>query len=176
MLPGGCGAPSVFRDTCRAVEIIAGNKPVSLLTLIKQLRGGTRAIIRKPGGGGGPCQDKGVSLLGTGFRRVLWGCHEGNGSILSPLKLPSLHPAPPPVALCQSVPSAALGSAEQRAGMGMMGPSHPCDECGRSQPQSRRWRGERGDYGPASARHRGWGMERDVSNRSSWKKSHFYIC
>lgn len=40
MLPAT--GPAVFRDTCRAMEIIAGNKPVSLLTLIKQLRGDTR--------------------------------------------------------------------------------------------------------------------------------------
>lgn len=40
LLPATSSA--IFRDTCRAMEIIAGNKPVSLLTLIKQLRGDTR--------------------------------------------------------------------------------------------------------------------------------------
>lgn len=33
----------------------------------------------------------------------------------------------------------------------------------------------RGDS-PASARHCRWGTEQDVSNRSGWKMSHFYIC
>lgn len=38
----------MFRDTCGAVEIMAGNKPVNFLSLVKQLRGGHAPLYANP--------------------------------------------------------------------------------------------------------------------------------
>lgn len=172
--PGWEQGHSSSRDTCRAVEIIAGNKPVSFLTLIKQLRGDTRRPTqtrrrRRPWPGR---RGDGISVGAVGVAR---------GALPRPCPGRAALPHPSP---CCSLPAGPLGISGEWAGWrcrdGGDGMSQPCDECGRSQPQPRGGGSavavtERGD-GRASARHRGCGMERDASNRSAWKRSRSYIC
>lgn len=45
---GWAQGPTMFRDTCGAVEIMAGNKPVNFLSLVKQLRGGHAPLYANP--------------------------------------------------------------------------------------------------------------------------------
>lgn len=87
--PGWEQGHSASRDTCRAMEIIAGNKPVSFLTLVKQLRGDTRHPTqtrrrRRPLPGR---RGDGISVGAAGVAR-------GARPRPSPRRAALLHPAP----------------------------------------------------------------------------------
>lgn len=114
----------------------------------------------------------------TGSQWALRGRHGGHGPV--PPLGEQRSCISPPVAPRQPGPSAAPDGAEQRTGTVMMGcHTRVTSVGGLSRSPAGGGSGvavtARGD-GPASARHRGCGTERDVSNHSTWKRSRFYIC
>lgn len=156
--PGWERGHSASRETCRAVEIIAGNKPVSFLTLIKQLKGGHAPSYASPGAEKAlpGRRGDGISVGAAGVAR---------GARPRPSPRSGIHRP------CCSSPAGPTGSAEQRAGMAMTGCHSRVTSVG----------GLSGDTGGGdSARpapgNRGCGTERDVPNRSAWKPSRLYIC